>query len=175
MRQSPDAGERVPGEKRNKGKQLMKRNPKPVEQISHDLKRAKKDLDLAEQHIREQKKEYYELQKRVERIPNRSPLSQAYEPEQLAFPSPGPSRFVVLSGAARGGRPGRGRGIRARVDPAEVGARVPEVAPTYAPREEGRGRARGRAFRASGQAGPANVGRRVVVKDDDKDDKEKKD
>ena len=90
------------------------------------------------------------MQKRLERVPNGSPLSQAYPPESLNFEStlPGPARRVVVLA-----NPPAGDADAAAL-PAAVEALSLADAPVSAPR---RGAYRGH---ARGGGRPANQGQR---------------
>ena len=112
----------------------------------------KTDIEEAERHFREKKRELFDLQKRLDRVPNHSPLSQVYEPENLLFPSPGPTRHVVVAAA------GRGRHVHGRHAPAVAAPGEDSDDAVYAPFIEEEPRRR--AFRGLARGRPAHAGDR---------------
>ena len=139
-----------------------------MNEISRNLKRMKIEVEDAERYYRNRRREITELQRRVERVPNESPLSQVYEPENMDFSPSGRNRVVVVVSAADNGQ--RETGDR----PAVVEARDRDHAPSYAPLlpEEPEPLPTRRAFCGHVVRRPANMGNRPQPSSKDKEKQE---
>ena len=159
---NPDVRPRDVGKK---GKRKYQKEPKSQEEISRDLKRAKRNIEERERYWQNEKKRITKLQERLDKGPTGSPLSQLYSPESTQY-LPGPSRRVVVA--------------LPRADVASLPAAVEALdlndTPEPPRRLAARGAATGRPRPANrGQRLPASVQRRLrEVEEEEQEEAEKK-
>ena len=149
----------VAGKKRRLKTQIQKREPKSVGQISQDLKRMKREIDDAERFYKLKRKQMLELHKRLDQVPNRSPLSRIHNSDPLnlniSITAKSDSPRVVSVAAEDGSAP----------QPAPLAAASapePDSAPSDPPTPDSTGVRRRQAFRGSVARRPANMGDRQI-------------
>ena len=147
----------VAGKKRKLKKPIQTKEPKSVGQISQDLKRMKREIDEAERHYRQKRKQMLDLHRRLDQVPTRSPLSRIHKSDPLklniSITAKSDSPRVVAAAADVGSAP----------PPAPSAAdSVPEPVsvPSDPPTPDSTGVRRRKAFRGSVTRRPANMGDR---------------